>query len=381
MRGIWLLFATLLWACGRYDVDLLTAPPDASRGTNDDASSDGAARAEANSAGDGPSGGGADANASRDDGSLAEGSLADGSGGAGSGSLADGSGGAESGSLADGSGRAESGAANEGGEAGLACVPPADRVCLSNGAACVVNPECCSSVCAGGFCMPNATCTPPGIPCASRDTCCSGRCEPTAVRGVDAGEGEGDGITRLECLNICEPDGATCRRALDCCSMSCHGGVCGGALCVLPDGGSSDDGTCQSDDSQSLCLETGDFCGANGARTCCSGVCSTTAGRCEFGPGPCLPAGAICTQNADCCRGTCAVNAFGVSVCTAPCLADGQSCALAADCCNGHCNGSPGTCSSTATVCNLIATSCAADVECCSGQCLGGACGSNCQVP
>ncbi|HXN33486.1 MAG TPA: hypothetical protein VN894_16570, partial [Polyangiaceae bacterium] len=245
-----LIVLVVVCGCGRYDVTLLAALPDAAQGPGDHQNDDGGARGDADSTDSGPADEGA-----ADDGSDDGGSVVKGSGGN------DGGSGRDGGSSAD---------------SGLACVPPSDRVCLPDGAACVVDPECCSSVCAAGFCMPDAVCAPPGTQCATRDVCCSGRCEPTTIRGGDAGQG--DGTTRLACLNICLADGVACRRALDCCSMSCHAGVCGGSPCLPPDGSSSDDGTCQSDDSESLCLESGDFCNASGSRVCCSGVCSASAG-------------------------------------------------------------------------------------------------------
>jgi len=319
-------------ACGRYDVNLLVAGPDASDAAGAGSHDAGEDRTASNDAGD--------------DGAQSEGAA---------------EGGIES-------------------DAGRACTPPGQRVCLDNGAACVVDPECCSSVCTAGYCMPDRTCMAPGAPCTSRGICCSGRCEP---KQIPTDGGLGGGVASLVCLNICLADGAPCRNALDCCSMGCHAAVCGAPLCGgLPDAGLQRDTACQSDDTRGLCLGTGSFCSAASAHPCCSGVCDLAAGRCAFGPGPpCLPVGSICSLSADCCRGTCSATGTGASVCTAPCLADRSSCGLGADCCSGHCNGAPGACGGTPAACKLIARPCLTETECCSGQCLGGSCGSNCQVP
>jgi hypothetical protein len=258
------------------------------------------------------------------------------------------------------------------GDTGRQCFFAADRVCIDNGSPCTVDAECCSFRCAAGLCMPAGTCSPPGTPCATRSSCCSGRCEPTEIRDSDAGGGE---QTVLTCLNICLADGASCRSALDCCSMGCHQGKCGAPVC-----GSTGDagmgGSCRISDDPPPCDGTGSVC--NGSGSCCSEVCGLAMDRCQFGPGPCLPVGSLCIEDSDCCRGACSPGNNGVKVCTAPCLADGQSCMIAADCCGGHCNGEQGMCASEAPACKLLASPCAIDSECCSEQCLGGSCGSNC---
>lgn len=264
------------------------------------------------------------------------------------------------------------------------CVAPASgRACADNGAACAIDPECCSGRCEGDTCLEPGTCAGVGIACLARSTCCSGRCESSV------------GSTSRACLNYCLPDGAACSRALDCCSMGCHAAQCGAPLCstvgsrcteaadCCSGSCSLDDGQCRdkSDDSQAACLATGESCSpqlVDGAPSNCCGACDATSSRCVFGPGPCLPVGSVCQVDSDCCRGTCAVGASGVAVCTAPCLADGTVCSLGADCCNHHCNGWPGACGPAVT-CSLLGAGCQVDADCCSGQCLSGACGSNCQ--
>ena len=279
----------------------------------------------------------------------------------------------------DGSTSAEGGAFVDG--ARVCGQPDAGRACQENGAACVVDVECCSLRCAAGVCLGAGSCQGPNAVCTSRSACCSGRCEPFA------------GTTNRVCLDYCKPDGVACTRALDCCGMSCNGGVCGGALCGKEDAtctstadccsGVCTQNKCQGDD-VTVCRSTGESCGdfggdggLDGGHEKCCGTCDLTAQRCAFGPGPCLAVGALCSQSSDCCRGTCAPGAGGANVCTAPCIADGASCAAGADCCSHHCNGSPGVCGA-ATTCRLLGANCGGDGDCCSGQCVGGSCGNNC---
>jgi hypothetical protein len=261
-----------------------------------------------------------------------------------------------------------------------ACSRSPGAACVENGAACILDVECCSSRCVASVCLDPGTCAGPGSTCTTRSDCCSGRCEVTP------------GTTTRVCLNYCLADGAACTAALDCCSMGCHAGTCGAPLCGAEEATcstgadccsgicSTTDGKCRSAGTGQVCHATGTSCDIeDGSVTPCCGQCSSNLERCTFGPGPCLPTGAICTQDSDCCRGTCAAGAGSVGVCAAPCSADGASCAQDADCCGHHCTGQPGTCGPAVT-CKHIGAACAQDVECCSGQCLDGSCGSNCEV-
>jgi hypothetical protein len=254
----------------------------------------------------------------------------------------------------------------------LSCTLPPDRVCLENGRPCLAAVECCSLRCAEGVCLEAGSCLGPGDVCSDRATCCSGRCEPVL------------NSTRRACLNYCLPDGSPCTRALDCCSMGCLGGQCvaGGCTRLGQDctaGAECCSAICDATsqkcvvDMAAPCLTSGDDCEG----PCCGALCGT-GDRCDFGPGPCRPAGALCTQDSDCCRGTCKVYDTNTSVCDAPCLPDGSDCKLGADCCSSHCNGLPGKCSPSAASCKILGTACAEDVECCSAQCLLGSCGENC---
>ena len=260
------------------------------------------------------------------------------------------------------------------------------RACLGNGASCAVDVECCSARCSDGTCLEAGSCAGPGAACTSRSNCCSGRCEPVA------------GTTILACLNYCAADGAACSRALDCCSMGCHGGTCGAPICAAdessctsdPDccsGSCSSQGLCDAGTSAGVCLGTGGSCGEAddgdaGDDSHCCGACDTVTGRCGFGPGPCLPGGALCTGNADCCTGTCAPDATGIPVCHEACVVDGSACTTGAQCCGGACTGFPTVCGAvSATACSLLGSACGSDVQCCTGQCIGGACGTTCSLP
>src|SRR4029077_15764845 len=80
--------------------------------------------------------------------------------------------------------------------------------------------------------------------CTENAQGCSGRCEPvTGQAGV------------IQCTNACFADGVACTKALDCCSLGCFGGRCGGGLCKVES----------------------DACTANSE--CCSDICQ--GGQCQ----------------------------------------------------------------------------------------------------
>src|SRR6185436_13554680 len=65
-------------------------------------------------------------------------------------------------------------------------------------------------------------CQGPATDCTSNAQCCSGRCEPvTGMSGV------------IQCTNACFADGVACTKSLDCCSLGCFNGRCGGGLCKV----------------------------------------------------------------------------------------------------------------------------------------------------
>ncbi len=269
-------------------------------------------------------------------------------------------------------------------DATLICAATPGRLCRENGTSCIIGAECCSSRCVAGVCLEPGSCAGPGVACTSRDACCSGRCEPVV------------GTTNQTCLNYCLADGAACSIPLDCCSMGCHAGTCGAPICGAegaPCTTAADCcseicaaslGVCRSDEANTVCRATGESCDADdnddgdieGPRCC--GACAVALGRCDFGPGPCLPTGSLCMADTDCCRGSCAADAGGIPVCTAPCLADGTACISGGDCCGDHCNGTSGECGPAMTACNLLGTGCTEDADCCTGQCLGDTCSTSC---
>jgi hypothetical protein len=214
----------------------------------------------------------------------------------------------------------------------------------------------------------SATCDPPGTLCnAASSNCCSGRCEPESGTGI------------VKCLDACRADGVACSKALDCCTLACNGGVCGGTECHIesdPCTSNADccsnicsGNQCQIDPATQNCRPTGETCNSGPGSGCCSQVCdqSQNPERCGFGATVCHGPGATCTQNGDCCRGVCDT---GTHTCTQPCTANGGNCTTNANCCSNNCNGTcqpPGACSP-------LNTSCTADAQCCSGFCFAGFC-------
>src|SRR5262249_1755122 len=133
-------------------------------------------------------------------------------------------------------------------DAGM-CVPPVGpRKCQADGSSCSVATECCSNRCVGKVCLAAGSCPPPAArsppPRARRAPVCA----PPRVGSGGAGAPVA-GTTGGACLAYCLADGAGCTRALDCCSLACNSGACGG----------------------NLCKREGDDCTASGE--CCSNRC------------------------------------------------------------------------------------------------------------
>jgi hypothetical protein len=238
---------------------------------------------------------------------------------------------------------------------------PGDEATLSDGSTDSgdTNPE---SACVLG---PGRACQPNGADCVAAVDCCSARC----VDGVclEPGTCGGPGIVcaarsdccsaRCEpvpgsgaqaCLTYCVADGGTCTSANDCCSLACNGGVCGGAICG----------------------ENGDACATDA--DCCGGICSVLDGRCVIdAAATCRATGENCTSGggSPCCficdDATSRCD-FGPGACRpngTPCIQDG-------DCCRGTCAaGASGVPVCTATPL-LDGTPCTSPADC-----VGGACG------
>jgi hypothetical protein len=263
------------------------------------------------------------------------------------------------------------------GDGGMCMAPSTPRACQGLGASCSVATECCSNRCVGHVCLQAGSCAAPGVSCATRGDCCSGRCEPTSAGA-------------LACTAYCAAPGAACTVALDCCAMDCHGGVCGGSLCLQE----GDDCTVNADCCSNVCPSnehkcalsagcrpSGENCTSGGGAGCCSNTCNQS-GRCDFGPGPCRPNGALCVLDSDCCRGTCVGSPDGNRVCTAACIGAGSGpCTLDNDCCAGLvCSGTPATCNPPASACKLLGQACANNGDCCSALCMGQWCGTICPI-
>ncbi|MER2560879.1 MAG: hypothetical protein ABTQ32_09180, partial [Myxococcaceae bacterium] len=225
-------------------------------------------------------------------------------------------------------------------------------VCKSLGAACGAASECCSLSCVGGLCggpMSGGSCDPVAAPCTSAGACCSARCEPVP------------NSTQRSCQQACFGDGVACTRALECCSLACNSGRCGGALCKVSGenctdnvdccGHRCDNGRCSVNVTN--CRPTGETCTSGGGTTCC-GVCDKDvrpSPRCVFGADTCRGTGAACAPDGgagNCCRGQCTGMGANTFTCTTPCAAPGATCNATTPCCAGTCTN--GTCSQVVTI-------------------------------
>lgn len=139
----------------------------------------------------------------------------------------------------------------------------------------------------------------------------------------------------------CEPLGAACGTAADCCSLGCSGGVCVDQLCTSAGGtcgsdsdccgNACDNGTCAGG---GACKPAGEDCTTGGDGACCSRACDDMTKRCLAGP-MCRVEGEVCSENNDCCNFTC----------------DGGTCATMGDCA-------------------MVGESCNTDTECCGFSCI-----------
>jgi hypothetical protein len=170
--------------------------------------------------------------------------------------------------------------------------------------------------------------------CAGHGDCCSGRCEPVT------------GVAETRCMSACFSDGVACQKALDCCSLGCFNGKCGGGLCKVESESCASNaeccsnicmgGQCQIDLANRNCRPTGETCTSGSGRGCCTDVCDESADpkRCLFGDQTCRAQGAACTANDQCCRGVCDPTTHA---CRTPCAAVGAACAGGGDCCTATC--------------------------------------------
>jgi hypothetical protein len=213
-------------------------------------------------------------------------------------------------------------------------------------------------------------CQGPATDCTANAQCCSGRCEPvTGMAGV------------VQCTNACFADGVACAQALDCCSLGCFNGRCGGGLCKVASEACTQNadccsnicqaGQCQVDLANRDCRPTGETCTSGSGRGCCTDVCDETVDpkRCKFGTETCRGEGAACTADAQCCRGICDP---ATHACKTPCTPAGGACTGNATCCSSSCTA--GACGTPPTSCTPISGACTSNAQCCSGLCFGGFC-------
>lgn len=101
--------------------------------------------------------------------------------------------------------------------------------CVSVGAACQSDYECCSGSCSGGACVQNASnpqckdalgsrCNQGQCACTKDDDCCVGSCTTSTVSSL--GNGAADGGDSQRC---CLSSGSPCGSNYDCCSGGCRG--------------------------------------------------------------------------------------------------------------------------------------------------------------
>lgn len=230
---------------------------------------------------------------------------------------------------------------------------------------------------------------PAGTPCgdggddpegsARPELCASGRCEtmPGTIGPV--------------CLDACFADGAPCERALDCCSLGCFDGSCGGGLCIVEGEDCREDaeccshicgpdGECEIDEPNRECRPTGEDCSSGSGSGCCH-ACVEEGDRffdmlggeerCGFPEDTCFAQGVGCISDDDCCRGECSEG-----VCRTPCVSDGDTCTSDGECCSGTC-GNDGACEppgGDTPECTATGSRCVDHGECCTDFCFGGFC-------
>jgi len=292
----------------------------------------------------------------------------------------------------------EGGANGQAGSPVDASLPPEDgnttsrpdgAACVRTGNACALPDDCCSHFCIDHVCTEFGACQSATTACTNAGSCCSGRCEPIT------------GTTSRRCLDYCRADGVACEKALDCCTLGCFGGKCGGGLCRIESEPCTTNaeccsnicdtsrGQCQIDRVNPDCRPTGETCTSGTGSGCCE-VCNKSTDRCEFGPSTCRAQGTSCTKDADCCKGKCLPNDSGQLVCQTPCSPDGQPCSMSAQCCGFNCAGTPARCQppgaspdageSDGAICKRTGLACTAASECCSHFCIAGFCDVPCAL-
>ncbi|MRG92027.1 hypothetical protein [Polyangium spumosum] len=261
-------------------------------------------------------------------------------------------------------------------------LPPICRVPRES---CTTNEQCCGFSGGGAVCSRQSCCVTTGAPCAGDVDCCTGKCEgdPPTCGGTPclvAGEpcvDDGECCTDV-CLetgvcgeDTCLLDGAICTNDDDCCTGVCTEGKC------TP--------SCRQNDEP--CLADGDCCDTNAG-------CDEGLGIC--GAAGCLSVGSPCNPTSDDCCGDLFCRP-DLGLCAAPeaCAENGTNCNVDDECCTLHCNGTCQcandgadcyegfTCCSGACIdnkcgqCKQEGSACSKPSECCAGICRAGACCKN----
>src|SRR5262249_46694411 len=113
--------------------------------------------------------------------------------------------------------------------------------CEPDGFKCGTAQDCCSGVCSNNVCgvttaCPHDDCTvgdklsPSCNPCVSKICQSDPFCCDTSWDQICVSE---TGMFCGQTCGVCEGDGNPCMVASQCCSMTCNGGICGGA-CLPP---------------------------------------------------------------------------------------------------------------------------------------------------
>lgn len=232
----------------------------------------------------------------------------------------------------------------------------------------------------------SAACAAFGLPCQSGFDCCSGLCNS-------------DSGVCVSVINHCQPEGASCSGATDCCNLSCSGGKCGTVQCASDAADCTSDGECCGQKCTGgvcsalnlACKTAGNSC-STGA-DCCSTLCKD--GYCALGASYCVQNGDVCARASDCCSSVCTLAAgAAVGTCGAPLAVpancdgvEGTVCNDCGSCCSRLCApfGPTGVkICQPASGCRVVGELCLEDTDCCGGDAtadLPGAGNGSCDKP
>jgi hypothetical protein len=207
-------------------------------------------------------------------------------------------------------------------------------------------------------------------PCADDGECCSMFCDPqTSTCANLPGSGSAD----------CLGDGEGCVAAAQCCSLACHGELCGGEICSSQGEACEANSDCCANACENglcvvpgSCLPSGENCEMGGAEACCSNNCLDWGFglRCGDG-GVCQSEGEVCLENGDCCNKTCE-NGYCRSL--GECRIIGEGCKESTECCSHLCfdDGTGYESCGALGGCLPFGELCHGDAECCNDVVNGG---------